>query len=396
MTTKPIRFESKQRRLIPFHRAPVGTAEAQAVAKAVLSGWLTMGPATVDFENAFAAYVGVKHSIAVSSCTAALHLALEAIGVQPGDEVLVPTLTFAATAEVVIYLQARPILVDSDPAYFNMSPDDAAKKVTTKARAIIPVHFAGHPCDMDSLLDLARDRELSVIEDAAHALPARYRETMVGGIGRATAFSFYATKTLTTGEGGMVTTNDDAIAERVRLMRLHGMSRDAWKRYSDEGSWRYDIHEAGFKYNFTDPQAALGLVQLAKCNALRERRGEIAAQYSAGLALLDSYRTPRVADAVQTAWHLYYILVEEETLRIARDQVIRELQKRGVQTSVHFIPLHLHSYYRSRYGCKPGDYPVAEDYARRCISLPIYPDMSNEEVEYVIGCLEEISQGFRR
>jgi len=396
MITSLMKIDAMNRRQIPFHRAPVGEAEAQAVASALLSGWLTMGTETVKFEQAFAVYVGTKHAIAVSSCTAALHLALEAVGIQPGDEVLLPTLTFAATAEVVKYLGARPVLVDSEPIYFNLDPKDAERRVTTKTRAMIPVHFAGHPCDMEALLGLANDKRLSLVEDAAHAVPARYGGRMIGGFGRATAFSFYATKTLTTGEGGMVTTNDDQIEERVRVMRLHGLSRDAWKRYSDQGSWRYDIRDVGFKYNFTDPQAAMGLVQLAKCDSMHRKREAIATQYSSRLATLDTYRIPRVSDGVQTAWHLYFVLVEEKTLRIGRDEVISELQERGVQTSVHFIPLHLHSYYRNKFGFKPGDFPIAEDYARRCVSLPIYPDMSKEEVGYVVGCLEEIAHDFRR
>jgi dTDP-4-amino-4,6-dideoxygalactose transaminase len=395
MRTTTSKVESVKR-AVPFHRAPVGEEEAQAVAAVVRSGWLTMGPKTVEFEQRFADYIGARHAIAVSSCTAAMHLALEAIGIRPGDEVLVPTLTFAATAEVVTYLQARPILVDSDPMFFNVSPEDAARKITSRTRAIIPVHFAGHPCQMDNILGLAEEHGLAVVEDAAHALPARYRGKKIGTLSRATAFSFYATKTLTTGEGGMVTTNEDSIAERTRLMRLHGMSRDAWKRYSGDGAWQYEVLEAGFKYNFTDIQAALGLVQLAKCDLMHERRQAIASQYTRSLSSFDSFRTPCVADDVEPSWHLYYILIEEESLRIGRDQVMKELQARGVQTSVHFIPLHEHPFYQKLGGHRRGDFPTAEDYSARCISLPIYSSMSSDDVDSVIYCLEEIAREFRR
>jgi perosamine synthetase len=395
MRTAPSKVRALKQ-AIPFHRAPVGEDEAQAVAEIVRSGWLTMGPKTVEFEQRFAEYIGVRHAIAVSSCTAAMHLALEAVGIKPGDEVLVPTLTFAATAEVVRYLDAVPILVDSDPTFFNISAKDAARKITARTRAILPVHFAGHPCEMDSIQELADGHGLAIVEDAAHALPARYQGKMIGTLSRATAFSFYATKTLTTGEGGMVTTNEDFIAERVRLMRLHGMSRDAWKRYSGEGTWRYEVLEAGFKYNFTDMQAALGLVQLAKCDRMRERRQAIAEEYTRTLSASESFRTPCVARDVEPAWHLYYILLEENSLRIGRDQFIQELQDRGIHTSVHFIPLHEHPYYQKLGGHRTGDFPTAEDYFARCISLPIYPGMTSQDVESVIGSLEEVAREFKR
>jgi dTDP-4-amino-4,6-dideoxygalactose transaminase len=387
---------AKPRIEVPFHRASLGEEEVREVAEVIRSGWLTMGPKTVGFERDFAHYTGVTHAIAVSSCTAALHLALEALGIRPGDEVLVPTLTFAATAEVVTYLGARPVFVDSEPSYFNISPDDIERKVTQRTRAIMPVHFGGHPCAMDRIQALADSKGLPVVEDAAHALPAKVSGRMIGSLSDVTAFSFYATKTVTTGEGGMLTTNNDALADRVRLMRLHGMSRDAWKRYSGEGSWRYEILEAGFKYNFTDLQAALGVIQLSKCDALRTRRAALAELYTSGLAGIDGFRTPRAQSDMQHAWHLYYVLIEARALRIDRDAVIRELNDRGIGTSVHFLPLHLQPYYQKRWGYRAGDFPVAEDYAGRCISLPIYPDMTNQEAVYVVDCLRDIAQQFRR
>jgi perosamine synthetase len=249
---------------------------------------------------------------------------------------------------------------------------------------------------MDSILDLAATRGLTVIEDAAHAIPAKFRGQNIGTLSPMTAFSFYATKTLTTGEGGMVTTNDDALANRVSLMRLHGMSRDAWKRYNAEGTWRYELTEAGYKYNFTDPQAALGLVQLSHCEEMWRRRAKIAQKYDSALMLLEAYRTPQTAQDVQNAWHLYVVLVKPSALRIHRDRVIEELRQRGIGTSVHFIPLHLHPYYQKNWGYRPGEFPVAEDYFDRCISLPIYPRMTDEDVNQVVEALQDISIKFRR
>lgn len=389
---RPVSDES----FIPFHRPSIGQEEIEAVSEVLRNGWLTTGPKTQQLEKAFARYIGCKHALAVSSCTAALHLALDAIGLKEGDEVLVPTLTFTATAEVVAYFRAKPVLVDCEPCYFNLDMPDAEKKITARTRAIIPVHFAGHPCDMDALLELAKAKGLLPIEDAAHALPAKYHERSIGTLSTITAFSFYATKTITTGEGGIVTTDDDRLASRISLMRLHGMSQDAWKRYSAQGSWRYEVLEAGFKYNLTDIQAALGLVQLAKCDAMWRRRLAIAKRYSYGLSPVDAYRTPPVAPHVQHAWHLYVILVEPAVVRMHRDQVIEELHQRGIGTAVHFIPLHLHPYYQREWGYRPGEFPVAENYFERCISLPIYPGMTDNDVDRVIESLTDIAQKFRR
>jgi len=381
---------------VPFHVPSIGEEAIRAVTEALESGWITTGPKTKCFEESFARFIGVRHALAVSSCTAALHLSLDAAGLSEGDEVLIPTLTFAATGEVVTYLKAKPVLVDVDPVHFNLNVEDARRKITAKTKAVIPVHFGGHPCPMHAIGEFAVANSLTVIEDAAHAIPAKFRGQNIGTLSPLTAFSFYATKTLTTGEGGMVTTNDDALANRVALMRLHGMSRDAWKRYTAEGTWRYDITEAGYKYNLTDPQAALGLVQLARCEEMWQRRVEIAEEYDKALNSLEAYRTPQVAQDVQHAWHLYVVLVERSALRIHRDQVIEELRQRGIGTSVHFIPLHLHPYYQRVWGYRGGEFPVAEDYFDRCISLPIYPGMTNEDVQYVIEALRDISKQFRR
>jgi len=381
---------------LPFHRALIGQEEIDGVVDSLKSGWLTTGPKVKAFEEAFGRYLGARKAIAVSSCTAALHLALDAIGLKAGDEVLVPTLTFTASAEVVAYFKAKPVLVDSEPCYFNLDVRDASGKITPKTRAIIPVHFAGHPCAMDALATLAHQHQLTVIEDAAHALPAKFKGQLIGTVSPLTAFSFYATKTLCTGEGGMVTTDDDALASRISLMRLHGMSRDAWKRYSAEGSWRYEVLEAGYKYNLMDLQAALGLAQLAKCEAMWMRRTAIAERYHRGISALDAFRLPQASPQDQHAWHLYVVLVNMDVLQIHRDQVIEELRERGIGTAVHFIPLNLHPYYQRQWGYRAGQFPVAEHYFERCISLPIYPGMKDNDVDRVIESLADIALKFRR
>lgn len=381
---------------IPFHRAAVGEEEVQAVAEVIRSGWLTMGARTLEFERQFAAYVGAKYAIAVASCTAGLHLALEAIRITAGDEVLVPTTTFTATAEVVAYFGAKPVLVDVDPATLNIDVEDAKRKLTPRVRAFIPVHFAGQPCDLTDLQELADIHGLHLVEDAAHALPSSYRGRRIGSISDLTAFSFYATKTLCTGEGGMVTTNNGAYAQRMQMMRLHGISRDAWKRYSAEGSWYYEVNEAGYKYNLTDLQAAIGIAQLAKCDSLYENRLSIARRYSHAFEPHPCLRVPDVLPDRTNAWHLYVLRLKLERLRIDRDAFIRELAQAGVSTSVHFIPLHLHPYYQRTYGYKNGDLPVAENEYRRSVSLPIYPTMTDDEVDYVISTVMNLTMRFSK
>lgn len=380
---------------LPFHTPFIEQDDIDAVANAVKSGWLTSGPRTREFEDAFARYVGARHAIAVNSCTAALHLALDAIGLSDGDEVLMPTLTFTATAEVVTYFRAKPVFVDSEPLHFTIDSNQLEKYLTSRTRAIIPVHFAGHPCDMSRILEFARQHSLRVIEDAAHAFPAKCLNQFVGTISPLTAFSFYATKTLTTGEGGMVTTDDDRYASRIRTMRLHGMSADAWKRYTAEGSWRYEVIEAGYKYNLTDMQASLGLVQLKKAQRMLDKRLRLVQIYTDGLADCPAFRLPLSSSSVQHAWHLYVILIRPENLTIGRDQLIEELRTRGIGTAVHFIPLHLHPYFQRHWGYYREQFPVAEHYFSRCISLPLYPAMTEEDVLRVVHCLHEIADRFR-
>ncbi len=389
-------MQNTRSQFLPFHVPLIEEDDMRAVREVMESGWITTGPKAAQFEQEFARYTGVRHAIAVNSGTAALHLAFDAAGIGEGDEVVLPTLTFAATAEAVAYCKARPVLADIEAQSFNLDPLQAERAITPRTRAIVPVHMAGQPCDMDPLLHMARARGLHVIEDAAHALPAHYRGRMVGTIGDITCFSFYATKSITTGEGGMVTTGADDWADRMRVMRLHGISKDAWKRYTAEGSWRYEILAPGFKYNLTDMQGALGLTQLAKCDFMWQRRSLLAARYTEALSALDAYELPTSRPDVQHAWHLYVIRVRREELTIHRDRVIEELKQRGIGVSVHFIPLHLHPYYRDRWGYAPGDFPVAEDYFDRCISLPLYPGMTDEDQARVIDALAEIAMRYRR
>lgn len=381
---------------LPFYRPTIGQEEIDAVVETLRSGWLTMGPKTRMFEEAFAAAIGSPHAVAVSSATAGLHLSLDALGIGPGDEVLVPTLTFASTAATVFHVGARPCLVDCEADTLNLSVADAARKWTARTKAIVPVHFAGHPCDMDPILALARERGAAVVEDAAHALPARYRGRAIGGLGDITVFSFYATKNLTTGEGGMVTTDDSALADRVRSRRLHGMTRDAWKRYAKDGNWRYDVAYPGFKYNMTDMNAAMGLVQLRRLPALQSERHRVVAAYRAALEGVDALELPASRPDVEHAWHLFVVRVRPEQLRIGRDQVIAELHAAGIGTSVHFIPLHEHSYYRDQMGVRADTLPTATAEWRRIVSLPLFPGMTGNEVDRVTETLRAIVQRHRR
>jgi perosamine synthetase len=390
MTTKAVSLQ------VPFHRADLGEAEIQSVSDVIRSGWLTMGAKTFEFERQFARYVGASHAIAVSSCTAALHLSLEAIGLTRCDEVLVPTNTFTASAEVVTYFGARPVFVDIDPSTLNMDPHDAQRKITPRTRAMIPVHLAGTPCEMSDLLDLAETNKLRVIEDAAHALPSTYKGKRIGAISELTAFSFYATKTITTGEGGMITTESEDLARRLQVMRLHGIARDAWKRYSSEGSWFYEVLDTGYKYNLTDLQSALGIVQLAKCDQMASARNRIAGRYTAAFQCLDCLETPQVPADRTTSWHLYVLRLHLDRLRIDRGQFIRELADHGVSTSVHFIPLHLQPVYQRHYGYRAGDLPVAEREYQRSLSLPIFSGMRDQEIEHVIWAVSEVASNRSR
>jgi perosamine synthetase len=385
-----------QQHAIPFFVPTIGDEEIESVVQTLRSGWLTTGPKVKRFEARFAERVGARHAVAVNSATAALHLALEAIEVGVGDEVLVPTMTFAATAEVVIHLGATPVLVDCRPDTLNIDPEQIEAKITSRTKAVVPVHYGGQPCDMEPILAVARKHGLRVIEDAAHALPARYGDQVVGAIGDVTCFSFYANKTITTGEGGMITTDDDGLAERTRIMSLHGISKDAWKRFSAEGSWCYEILAPGYKYNMTDIAASLGLCQLDRCDAFWEKRARCAETYNQGFADLEEIQLPCVELNVQHAWHLYVIQLRLERLAVDRGEFIRRLNQAGVGTSVHYTPLHRHPLYRDRFGYRPQDLPVANSVYERIISLPIYPGLSDEDLQYVIDAVKDIVAEVRR
>jgi len=381
---------------IAFARPDIGEEEIASVVETLRSGWLSIGPKTAAFEQQFGAAVGASHSVSVSSATAGLHLAFDALGIGPGDEVLVPTITFTSTAATVLHVGATPRLVDCEPDTLNLDVADAARKWTARTKAIVPVHFAGHPCDMDAVQNLAREHGGHVVEDAAHALPAAYRGRRIGSIGELTVFSFYATKNLCTGEGGMVTTADTTLADRIRQRRLHGMTRDAWKRYTDAGTWRYDVAYPGFKYNMTDINAALGIVQLRRLDEMQAARRRIVTGYQSALAEEAALELPTSRSDVEHAWHLFVVRLRLEQLRIDRAAVIAELAAAGIGTSVHFIPLHEHSYYREHLGEQAASLPVAAREWQRFISLPLYPGLSDADVARVAETLRDILRRHRR
>lgn len=399
--------------IIPYFRPSIGQSEIEEVVDSLRSGWLTTGPKVNRFEQEFASYVGAQYAVAMNSCTAALHLALEAIGIQRGDLVLVPTMTFGATAEVVRYFDAVPVLVDCNR---NSCLDTDALKKTISAinsgipvaglnppygplKAVIPMHYGGCCCDMARIMEIAREFSLEVIEDAAHAFPSQYRPdtgsdwTYAGRFGKVGCFSFYANKCITTGEGGMAVTDDGEIAERLRLMSLHGMSKDAWKRYTAQGSWYYELVAPGYKYNLTDLAAAIGIHQLARAEEFRLRREAIAHRYSEVFQLRDELETPGEAPETRVhSWHLYPLRLNLERLDIDRAEFIEQLKQKGVSCSVHWMPLHMHPYYRQTYNLHEGLFAVAERQWLREISLPIFPDMQDQELEYVCRCVIEVTE----
>ena len=410
---------------LPFSLPTIGEEEIAEVIDSLRSGWITTGPKTKRFEEEFREYIGAKHAIAVNSCTAALHIALTALGIGPGDEVIVPTLTFCSTANVVIHLGARPVLVDVGED-FNVTPEAIERAITPRTKAIIPVHYGGQPCDLEAIYSIAARYNLSVVEDAAHAVGAAYHGHKIGSdflsrgaeeqggegareprsrsveerltcnVQRVAVFSFYATKNMTTGEGGMITTADDELAERMRLLSLHGMSRDAWKRYTSTGSWYYEVLLPGYKYNMTDIQAALGIHQLRKLDDFIAIRRRYARMYDEGFADMPEVERPIIHSDRTHTYHLYVIRLNLERLTIDRAQFIEELKALNIGTSVHFIPVHLHPYYRDTFGFRPGDCPVAERLYERIISLPLFPRMTEDDVRDVIHAVKDVISKHRR
>lgn len=393
---------------VPFHRPALTDDEINEVIACIKSGWLTTGRRTRQFESDFADAVGSRHAVAVNSCTAALHLAVEALKLGPGQAVLVPTMTFAATAEIVRYQGAVPLLVDCDSLTLNMDLDDAARKIVDLRHGrtpldanlnvvgIVPVHFGGLMLDMDAVRAFAKRHGLWVVEDAAHAFPAGYRNGSTGRWRRCgeqtadvTCFSFYANKTITTGEGGMAVTDDDSLAARIRSMSLHGLSQDAWKRFNG-GSWDYRIIAPGYKYNLTDLASSLGIHQLKRAELLRRRREQLATRYRAAFHDLPTVDVPEIhADRVHS-WHLFPLRLRLERLTADRDNFVEMLKERGVATSVHWRPLHLHPYYESTFQWRPTDLPIASREWKRLVSLPLFPDMTDQELEYVVSTVRDL------
>jgi perosamine synthetase len=379
-----------RKEFLPFHKASIGEEEIREVTETLRSGWITSGPKTKEFEKKFAAAAGAKYGCAVNSCTAAMHLALAAIGIKAGDEVIVPVMTFTATAEVVTYFGAVPVFADCDPETMLIDIGHMESRITARTKALIPVHYGGQSCDIDTILKIARRHNLKVIWDAAHAFPTFYRGKNIGSFPDIVCFSFYATKTLTTGEGGMAVTDNEDYIERIRLLSLHGMSRDAWKRYSRQGSWSYDVVAPGFKYNMTDIAAAMGLVQLKRAGELLEKRRQIAERYDKAFSGSKQIKVLKKMSYGAGAWHLYVIRIDCDGLGIVKNDFIEEMKKRNIGVGVHFIPLNLHFYWRKTYSPGDDNFPNAMKAHREIISLPIFPDMSDKDVDDVADAVKEI------
>jgi dTDP-4-amino-4,6-dideoxygalactose transaminase len=380
---------------LPFAPPMIGEEEIEEVIDTLRSGWLTTGPKTRQFAADFTAYTQAPGALTVNSCTAALHLSLVSLGIGAGDEVITTPLTFAASVNVIEHVGARPVLADVEPDTLNIDPQKIEQAITPATKAIIAVHYAGHPVQLDAIRDIAERHNLHLIEDAAHAIGAAYKNQPIGSGSNPTCFSFYATKNLTTGEGGMLT-GDDEFLDRARMLSLHGMSREAWSRYSAGGKWAYDIAAPGFKYNMTDIQAAIGLQQLRRFEAMQSRRREIVAQYQSAFANDPALQTPVCHEDVTHAWHLYVLRINESELTIERNQLIEAINARNIGTSVHFIPIHMHSYYANRYRWKPEDFPVAFGNFNRMVSLPLSAKMSDQDVADVIEAVTDVVAVSRR
>jgi dTDP-4-amino-4,6-dideoxygalactose transaminase len=387
----PVRAE-----FLPYALPQLGAEEKREIAEVLESGWITTGPRVQRFEAALAEATGAKHVVCLSSCTAALHLALVALDLAPGDEVITSPLTFCSTANVIVHAGARPVLADVEPDTLNLDPERVEAAIGPNTRAILPVHFGGHACEMDALLGLARRRRLAVVEDAAHAMGARYRGHTIGTLGDATCYSFYATKNMTTAEGGALATGDDRIAERARVLSRHGMSNDAWKRRSAVGSWYYEVVSPGFKYNMGDLQAALGLHQLARLPGFNERRRALAARYDDALGRLEAIEIPARRSHVEHVYHLYPIRLRLERLRVDRARFIDELRAENIGTTVNFIPIHHHPFYREHLGLAPGALPAADAAYERLVSLPLYPAMSDRDAGDVLRAVAKVARALTR
>ena len=391
----------KRSKFLPFALPAIGNEEINSVVDTLKSGWLTTGPKTKLFESKFAEEVGSIHAAALNSATAGLFLSLAALGVKKGDNVITTPYTFCATYNVVLENNANLMFADIKEDDYNIDPVEIERVSNKKnIKVIMPVHFAGLPCDMKEILAIAKKKKAFVVEDAAHALSAEYKGKQIGDVsgyaGDATVFSFYATKNITTGEGGMVTTKSQKLRDLIAILGLHGISKDAWKRYTSEGSWYYEVAYAGYKYNMTDIAAAIGLEQLKKADSLLERREAIAARYTEAFKYIDGLSVPFTFKEKRNAWHLFVLKIDDKILKIDRSTFIEKLKEANIGTSVHFIPAHLHPYYRKRFGFKPSDFPVATKLYKQSLSLPIYPAMKDEDVSYIIQAVKEIAKKYKR
>ena len=416
-------LKKKNKKSVQFHQSYIQHGEIKEVVDTLKSGWITTGPRTKRFEEDFKEYIGCKHAIGLNSCTAGLHLSLAALNIGEGDEVITSPMTFPATANVIIHQKATPVFVDVKMDTLNIDVSKIEEKITPKTKAIMPVHFAGHPCDMDRIMNIAKRHKLSVIEDAAHAIESEYNGKKIGNIGDFTSFSFYATKNITTGEGGMLTTNNDELAEKARMMSLHGISKDAWKRYGKEGFQHWELFYPGFKYNMFDIQAAMGIHQLKRIEGFLKIRKKYVDMYNEAFKDIPEILSLKTKGRIKHAHHLYVIIIKTEGLKADRDEIMSEIQNNGVGVGVHFRTLHLQPYFQNkspllppltsplsppseggegevakggRGGFERGMFPVAEYVSERVISLPLYPKMSVSDVKYVIKVVKEVIEGFRK
>ncbi|MGZ4847495.1 MAG: DegT/DnrJ/EryC1/StrS family aminotransferase [Halobacteriota archaeon] len=379
----------KKSNFLVFGSPRIEQPEIDEVVASMKSGWLGTGPKVAQFEQMFGSYKGATYAMAVSSCTAALHLAMLAIDLRPGDQVIVPTMTFAATANAVIHAGAVPVFADCERETMNMDPKEIEKKVSAETKAILPVHFAGRPCDMQAIMEIARKHELRVVEDCAHAIETEKNGQKAGTFGEVGCFSFYATKNIVTGEGGMAITDDKKCADTIKRMALHGMSTDAWKRFNDSGYKHYEVIAPGYKYNMTDMQAAIGIHQLPRVDQYWRKRREIWNQYNQAFADLPVIAPAPVSSTDRHAFHLYTLLLDVEDINISRDQFLQEMMKRGVGVGVHYVALHLHPYYQTL-GYKKGDFPNAEWISERTMSLPLSAKLADNDVAHVIASVKDI------
>ncbi len=384
------------RRQVPYFRPGIGEEEIRAVCETLRSDWLTAGPRVKQFEADFSAFVEAPFTIAVASCTAALRLALEALGVGPGDEVLVPTMTFASAVAVVLHLGARPVFVDCTPDILTMDPVDLERKVTENSRVVMPMHYAGHPCDLDTVHEIATRHQLRVLEDSAHAVTSAYKGKPIGSTSETSCFSFYANKTMTTGEGGMIATFNSELAARMRLMTYHGINRNLLTSTGVKRWWCYEVVAPGFKDNMTDIQAAIGIEQLKKAHAFRDARQRCADLYREALDGVPGIRPPVSYPTVRHAWHMHVIQLQPDELRISRDEFSLRLEEEGVANSIHYLPLHLHRYYQEALGCRPADCPAATAAYDRVLSLPIFPGLEEDDVAYVAEQVRKLCLRYRR